>query len=90
MSYNACPFCLTELRQDAQPTVLSAPKVDSVQEKEDPKRGDFPSAPSGCTREFGYLGRRTAKEQIPDECLTCTLIVQCMIKPPLGENVHTS
>jgi hypothetical protein len=33
-----------------------------------------------CLNHFGYLSERKTKEQIPDECLTCKDILQCMLK----------
>lgn len=33
----------------------------------------------GCKNYLGYLGERSVKD-IPDECLVCTAIVQCMRK----------
>jgi hypothetical protein len=35
-----------------------------------------------CLNQFGYLSERKTKEQIPDECLTCKDILQCMQKKP--------
>jgi hypothetical protein len=36
-----------------------------------------------CKNHFGYLGERSLKGQIPDECLTCKEIVHCMLKKTL-------
>jgi len=37
-------------------------------------------APSGCTHNFGYLANRPKNDPIPQECLTCSKIVDCMLK----------
>jgi hypothetical protein len=34
----------------------------------------------GCTHEFGYLSKRSSKEKIPEECMMCESIVQCMLR----------
>jgi hypothetical protein len=37
-----------------------------------------------CTHQFGYLSKRSAKEKIPEECMMCENIVQCMLKNVTG------
>ena len=32
---------------------------------------------SGCSHFLGYLHQRQKSEEIPDECLTCTNVIQC-------------
>ena len=89
-SYDACPFCLSKISQNEKSIVLPPPKVSPARETEDPRQNVLSAKPVDCKKEFGYLGRRAEKEQIPDECLTCSAIVQCMRKPKLGENVGNS
>jgi hypothetical protein len=36
--------------------------------------------PSDCQLHLGYLSERSSKEQIPDGCLVCKDIVECMLK----------
>jgi hypothetical protein len=38
----------------------------------------------GCKHHFGYLSQRSSKEKIPEECITCENIVQCMLKNVTG------
>jgi len=38
----------------------------------------------GCAHHFGYLGERSTKEKIPEECIVCEKIVQCMLKKLTG------
>ncbi|MDH7477501.1 MAG: hypothetical protein QHH17_03865 [Candidatus Bathyarchaeota archaeon] len=33
-----------------------------------------------CVHHFGYLSERKTKEKIPEECMMCENIVQCMLK----------
>ena len=52
-------------------------------EKEEPKvkpPQKEAKAPSGCTHNFGYLANRPKNDPIPQECLTCPKIVDCMLK----------
>jgi len=37
-------------------------------------------SPSGCPHHFGYLASRAKDAPIPQECLICTKIVDCMLK----------
>ncbi len=39
---------------------------------------------SGCAHHFGYLSKRSTKEKIPEECIVCENIVQCMLKNVTG------
>ncbi len=36
--------------------------------------------PSGCHHDLGYLARRPKDVPIPQECLVCSKIVDCMLK----------
>jgi hypothetical protein len=33
-----------------------------------------------CTHHFGFLSERSSKEKIPEECMACAEIVNCMLK----------
>ena len=33
----------------------------------------------GCLHEFGYLKNRPKNKPIPDECLTCPKMIQCLM-----------
>ncbi|HVO36861.1 MAG TPA: hypothetical protein VMT01_01665 [Candidatus Acidoferrum sp.] len=37
-----------------------------------------------CAHQFGYLSKRSSKEQIPEECMMCEDIVKCMLKGMTG------
>ena len=38
----------------------------------------------GCVYHLGYLSERSKKEKIPEECMICENIVQCMLKNVTG------
>ncbi len=82
--YYACPFCLTrienaeigqELIVEKHPEKHPEPERNTKQKtvKNDIK-------PSICRFHRGYLSERSQKEQIPEDCLLCKDIVDCMLK----------
>jgi hypothetical protein len=79
-AYDACPFCLTEIPKGSVPTHLVPEKQETAHETDATMQSELPNTPLDCKKEFGYLGRRAPKEPIPDDCLTCNVIVQCMRK----------
>lgn len=74
--YYACPFCLTKIEE---PTLkIEKPRVnESAPPKKQSTGGEKPAA---CQFHLGYLSERAQKEQIPDDCLLCKSIVECMLK----------
>ena len=48
--------------------------------KEEEKGPDREESPKGCPHQFGYLAHRPKDASIPQECLTCPKIVECMLK----------
>ena len=89
-SYDACPYCLTEIINTQIPAVAEdLPKEEEVSEASvavtevtESKSSDTKSSDTklpGCKNHLGYLGERSTKD-IPDECLVCSAIVQCMRK----------
>jgi hypothetical protein len=76
--YYACPFCLTKLQE---PT-LKIPKPAAVPSEAAPKKAhsSVDEKPTTCKFHLGYLSERAQKEQIPEDCLLCKSIVECMLK----------
>jgi len=81
--YNACPFCLTEINLEKSSTTIEEKETRSEQPIIYSKKKAL-AEPSpkvqGCTHHFGYLSNRSVKDKIPEECMTCEKIVQCMLK----------
>lgn len=46
--------------------------------------GQQPEKPNQCAHYFGYLSQRSAKGEIPEECMVCENIVSCMLKKVTG------
>ena len=86
--YFACPYCLSKVKsieEHQKPQVKS--EENSLEEKqpniiqvETKEKIEESNKPVGCQYHPGYLSERSSKEQIPDECLVCTKIVECMLK----------
>ncbi|MEM3881295.1 MAG: hypothetical protein QXD19_06075 [Candidatus Bathyarchaeia archaeon] len=80
--YDACPFCFTEIAiKDEMPVLVDEAK-ETVAEEKMPAEGHVENyeKPSGCSYYLGYLSERSSKNKIPDECMMCRNIVECMLK----------
>jgi hypothetical protein len=69
--------------------VLDVISAQPQKEEEEKKKKEEPSVepaekkekdPSECSHHFGYLANRPKDAPIPQECLTCPKIVDCMLK----------
>ncbi|MGQ9565883.1 MAG: hypothetical protein ACUVT5_04990 [Candidatus Bathyarchaeales archaeon] len=93
-TYFACPFCMSRLDlDDPKPRLpkLEKPMLPAEVDVEDVKEDVKPlkhmeRAPEvsegkqgGCLHEFGYLKNRPKNKPIPDECLTCPKMIQCLM-----------
>ena len=76
--FYACPFCLTKI---AETPLELAKQPEKTQVSVTVAKEKFVSKekPSGCRYHLGYLSERVQKEQIPDDCLVCKDIVECML-----------
>jgi hypothetical protein len=93
--YNACPYCLTEINiekstiaaEEKETMRLEPHAGKEIKQKErvmlEKASVDLPNK-SGCTHHFGYLSQRSTKEKIPEECVMCEKIVQCMLQGVRG------
>ncbi|MEM2119072.1 MAG: hypothetical protein QW840_02995 [Candidatus Bathyarchaeia archaeon] len=83
--YDACPYCLTEIVIEASPTCTEEDKHKPENIEEPPQFGPSETAPatpktSECPYHLGYLSKRSPKDKIPESCMMCENIVQCMLK----------
>lgn len=85
--YDACPYCLTEIAHEETQIIeeTQKPAIEGIYVKESDvqfHKDDHSRVLSkeGCTHHFGYLSKRATKEKIPDECIVCEKIVQCMLQ----------
>lgn len=92
-SYDACPYCLTEILikekacKEIEPEPITGKKELKVKESNsesiEEKAKPTPKV-QGCVHHFGYLSKRSSKDKIPEECMMCENIVQCMLKNVTG------
>jgi uncharacterized Zn finger protein (UPF0148 family) len=80
--YAACPFCLTEIKviqleKEAKPEKINEEKTSRSNEKANKVKEK--EKPSACQYHLGYLSEREQKLQIPDACIVCPDIVDCML-----------
>jgi hypothetical protein len=75
-TYPACPHCMTRIRgvealkeEDRRPEVLR---------KGSSELGSRQVSDSACGHFFGYLNKRQKGTPIPDPCLVCTKMVECL------------
>ena len=71
---------IKEQKPEVTEIKLKAPSVRDAEEK--PAQAH--SKVQGCAHYFGYLSKRSTKEKIPEECMICENIVQCMLKNVTG------
>jgi len=79
-TYAACPFCLTKITE-VESDVSDKPEkaqVETILSKEKPNRSK--EKLSSCQHHMGYLSERERNQQIPDECIICEDIVECMLR----------
>lgn len=74
-TYYGCPRCLSKLNGFDEHSKET--KKQSFLPAENKKIVEAPSPP-GCPHYFGYLKNRPKGTPIPDACLTCKKIVQCL------------
>jgi DNA-directed RNA polymerase subunit RPC12/RpoP len=74
-TYYACPRCLTKVpesrQQKSEESPVSLSKMMKGSEKHEEK--------AGCGHFFGYLGKRPKDTAIPEDCLTCEKMIECMM-----------
>jgi hypothetical protein len=76
--YEACPYCLTRITE-AQ---IEIGKPETLDESRHPKEKSSKGKekPSNCHYHLGYLSEREDKQQIPDECIVCKFLLDCMLQ----------
>ena len=78
--YNACPYCLTEITitetESKNPPEKPATKITFPEEKTSQNQEKL----SNCEHYFGYMNEKEHKQQMPEECMLCSQIIECMVK----------
>jgi len=76
--YEACPYCLTRIT-DFQ-VEISKPETRDESRSSKEKSSKNKEKPSTCQYHLGYLSEREDKQQIPDECIVCRFLLECMLQ----------
>jgi DNA-directed RNA polymerase subunit RPC12/RpoP len=75
--YYACPRCMTKVDyRKAQP---STAKESEILVEEHEKASEKPKDDLVCNHFLGYMKKRAKDVPIPDECLTCSRMIECML-----------
>ncbi len=90
-TYDACPHCFSRVSLEDRRVEGTETPSDEFEKRPGeaplsvPKKGPKGRAkdtdkikPAGCAHFLGYLKTRPKDAPIPDECLTCASIMQCM------------
>jgi hypothetical protein len=88
----ACPYCLKEVMPpniETPAEEIREPETDSSVHssnmlKTKKQSTEPPTKAAGCRHHMGYLSERPKKEAIPEECMVCEQIVECMLKTVTG------
>ncbi len=74
--YYACPRCLTKVgeiaREEKKENEQPQPIVESDKADKSPENGNK------CQYQLGYLKNRPKNTPIPDQCLVCDKMVECL------------
>ncbi len=73
--YYACPRCLAKV---GEITVMDEKEENAQPVTESNVLHDSAKSETGCQHQLGYLRNRPKDTPIPDECLTCIKMVECL------------
>ncbi len=78
-TYDACPYCLTKIEETE---IFANNKSKQIVTEIDSKKkyNETKDKLSSCQFHLGYLSERMQKQEIPDACIVCIDIVDCMLK----------
>lgn len=78
--YNSCPYCFTEITLPE--SEIENPSEESFTEIELDKEesAEVLEETIICNHHLGYLKEKELKQQIPEECILCTRVIDCMLE----------
>jgi DNA-directed RNA polymerase subunit RPC12/RpoP len=76
-TYYGCPYCLSKIpeKNEAEANNDEPPTLQKEAETQQPKTQN-----EKCQHFVGYLSKRPKETAIPEVCLTCDSIIECMAK----------
>ena len=80
--YYACPNCLSKVGVVEQQKTIEVAEVEEEEDKAEPEAFEMEVKPKmddtvACAHQMGYLKRRPKNTPIPEECFTCTKMIDC-------------
>ena len=88
LEFYACPRCLSKAKHvgkhsheekvEEEVNLFEKEEENSAEQKTGVKLEVQHEENLNCSYEFGYLRRRQKSTTIPDQCLTCTKMIDCM------------
>jgi hypothetical protein len=76
-TYYACPRCLTRVPESRKQKTERSETTASFKEMRSPTK---PEESVSCQHFFGYLKQRPKDTSIPEDCLVCDKMIECMVK----------
>jgi hypothetical protein len=76
--YYACPYCLTEIKLGKERKTGKTKNI--LPDRKSKKDIKMKNKKEGCLYYLGYLKERPRNTPIPDECLSCREMVQCLLQ----------
>jgi hypothetical protein len=76
--YASCPYCLTEIPEIETIEITTFKEMNAEKTKDNSNK--MKENPSDCQFHLGYLSEREQKMQIPEDCIICKDIINCMLK----------
>ena len=77
-TYHACPRCLTEVAERVRPREEKS-EAPSLSLKDSSKHSVKLEGNVNCPHSMGFLKRRPKDTAIPEDCLTCERMIECMV-----------
>jgi DNA-directed RNA polymerase subunit RPC12/RpoP len=77
-TYYACPRCMTRV-QSFKASIREKKEKSTALTTEPNEPKKEPESVEKCAHFFGYLNKREKNTPFPDECLTCTRTVECLL-----------
>jgi hypothetical protein len=74
-TYYACPRCLTKIPEDEE---KEKEENEALASQKLPEKGQPKLENEKCQHFMGYLKKRPKETAIPEACLTCERIIECM------------
>lgn len=76
--YYACPKCLSKVLSVERREQVEVDDIGGEDSSRDMEAEDIVAEEAGCAHHLGYLKNRPKKASIPEECLTCNKMIECM------------